>query len=186
MTKRHWAFKDISGQIFGRLTVVNQLPKGYGDTTKAMWECNCSCGNKTISSGVDLRLGQSTSCGCLRREKTSILKRKEPYRWIYNGLVKRCHDLRRECNLSFEEFLSFTKVGKCSYCQSPIDWVEHRCNRESSAYHLDRKDSFKGYTKDNCVVCCSVCNWVKSDIFSHSEMLELGATIQNILKQRKV
>ena len=184
--KRHWAFKDITGQQFGRLTAVQCLPKGYGNTTRAMWECICTCGNKIITSGSDLRIGQSTSCGCLRSEKTSKAKRKDPYRWIYNGLFHRCKMLNRECLLSFEDFLPYTNITKCHYCNSNIKWPEHRCNGESGAYYLDRKDNNLGYTQDNCVVCCALCNWVKSDQFSYAEMIKLGKVISEIRTNRDI
>lgn len=184
--KRHWNFKDISGQQFGRLTVINVLPKGYGNTTQAMWECVCSCGNKTITAGNDLRIGQSTSCGCLRKEKTSKAKRKLPFQWLYNGLVKRCKTLERSCSLSYEDFLSYTKINNCHYCENEIRWIAHRTDQQSGAYLLDRKDSSKGYEKDNCVVCCPTCNWVKSDVFSYEEMLKLGTTIKEIQETRSL
>ena len=48
----------------------------------------------------------------------------------------------------------------------------------STAYNLDRKDSIKGYTKENCVVCCKRCNRAKSNLFSYEEWLEIGKFIQ--------
>jgi hypothetical protein len=36
-----------------------------------VWRCICICGNERAVSAVHLRNGHTTSCGCLRREKTS-------------------------------------------------------------------------------------------------------------------
>lgn len=61
---------DLTGQIFGHLTVLEQ------DTTKtsrtAYWLCQCDCGNKNIVSvrGTNLRSGHTQSCGCLRIART--------------------------------------------------------------------------------------------------------------------
>ena len=29
---------------------------------------------------------------------------------------------------------------------------------------IDRVDNIKGYDLDNCVTCCSLCNWMKRDL----------------------
>lgn len=56
--------KDIKGQRFGKLTVLerdldNQTYEG------AFWKCQCDCGNIITTSGKNLRLGHTQSCGCL-------------------------------------------------------------------------------------------------------------------------
>ena len=61
-------FIDLTGQEFGRLTVVSRAPnKG----TKAAWNCVCSCGTAKIVRGRDLRNGHTQSCGCLSGETTA-------------------------------------------------------------------------------------------------------------------
>lgn len=61
---------DLTGQKFGRLTVIEKMPKGkHGEHAK--WKCICECGNETIVTGKDLRNGHSTSCGCYNAEKNS-------------------------------------------------------------------------------------------------------------------
>lgn len=62
--------KDLVGQRFGRLTVIER------DTTKtggnAYWLCKCDCGNPKLISVSSSHLGKSTlSCGCLQKERTS-------------------------------------------------------------------------------------------------------------------
>lgn len=56
--------EDLSGQIFGRLTVVK-----YAGNYK--WDCLCSCGTRKSIRGSDLRSGRTNSCGCLRKELAS-------------------------------------------------------------------------------------------------------------------
>jgi len=53
--------EDLSGRIFGRLTVVN-----YAGNYK--WNCKCSCGNVKQIRGGDLKAGKTRSCGCLQKE----------------------------------------------------------------------------------------------------------------------
>ena len=45
---------DISGQRFGRLTVVCEAGRKGGQVT---WICRCDCGNEHIAKGRDLRFG---------------------------------------------------------------------------------------------------------------------------------
>lgn len=65
MAQRNARF-DLSGQKFGRLTVVSRGPRG--NTRHARWECECECGARTIVYGFALRAGETRSCGCLMRD----------------------------------------------------------------------------------------------------------------------
>ncbi|MCI1985361.1 MAG: alcohol dehydrogenase [Lactobacillus sp.] len=58
--------KDLTGQKFGRLTVVNYV--GAAKNGNARWLCKCDCGNETVVDGYRLRKGTTISCGCYRRE----------------------------------------------------------------------------------------------------------------------
>ena len=59
-------FKDLTGQVFGRLTVVRRA-ENMG--RYVAWECQCSCGNTVIVRGNALSSGVCKSCGCLNMEK---------------------------------------------------------------------------------------------------------------------
>ena len=58
--------KDLTGMVFGRLTVV----KHYGVNEKGVhtWLCSCECGNEAVVRGDALRHGSTKSCGCLAHE----------------------------------------------------------------------------------------------------------------------
>lgn len=58
---------EMVGGTFGRLTVVRRADNGSDGGRR--WHCICSCGNKTISAGRDLRAGKSSSCGCATKER---------------------------------------------------------------------------------------------------------------------
>lgn len=66
--------EDLTGRVFGRLTVIEQTEDYVNPNTgerKAQWLCECSCKekNKVIVKGDKLKLKNGTrSCGCLRRE----------------------------------------------------------------------------------------------------------------------
>jgi len=60
--------KDLSGMIFGRLTVVSR----HGSKRRgATWNCVCSCGNEKIIFGQRLLSGKTSSCGCFAIEVRS-------------------------------------------------------------------------------------------------------------------
>lgn len=69
------AIKDLSGQKFGRWTVINKTDKRTSSRT-VIWHCKCECGNEKDVDGYLLRSGQSKSCGCLQKELTAELGRK--------------------------------------------------------------------------------------------------------------
>ena len=58
------AFLNITGQRFGRLTVIYNYCHGR----RSIWGCRCDCGSLRVVRGDDLRSGRSRSCGCLRKE----------------------------------------------------------------------------------------------------------------------
>lgn len=70
------SFRDLTGEIFGRLTVLRRVKNE--NSTSAYWECKCSCGNKhhSILKTTDLKSGKVRSCGCLQKEIASIVHKK--------------------------------------------------------------------------------------------------------------
>ena len=68
--------KDITGIDFDRLTVREFA--GYSKAGRALWLCDCSCGNERVVRSDYLRSGHTQSCGCLRQER---MKNKDNPRW---------------------------------------------------------------------------------------------------------
>jgi hypothetical protein len=59
---------DITGNKYGRLTVIKITDKRKNNNI--MWRCKCDCKNQTIIDvrGSDLKSGKTKSCGCIREE----------------------------------------------------------------------------------------------------------------------
>jgi hypothetical protein len=58
---------DLTGNVFGRLTVVSRAENAKDG--RPTWNCVCSCdSNATVVSGSHLLGGYTKSCGCLHRE----------------------------------------------------------------------------------------------------------------------
>ena len=66
--KRHKKTEDLTGQVFGKLTVVSFA--GYkifnNGARKAQWLCLCECGNTIIifAEKLKAKIRKITSCGC--------------------------------------------------------------------------------------------------------------------------
>lgn len=62
----------LPGQVFGRLTVLEEAPAPTEYTAyKGLWyRCRCQCGNETVVRRSSLVRGDTRSCGCLRRENS--------------------------------------------------------------------------------------------------------------------
>jgi len=67
--ERHsWAEpEDLSGQRFGRLTVL-RMNEARGKFGQVVFLCKCDCGNETNVSSGGLKSGGSRSCGCLTKD----------------------------------------------------------------------------------------------------------------------
>lgn len=61
---------DITGQVFGRLTVLSRV-KGRRGRFDAFL-CRCTCGKDVVVSNTHLKNGHTQSCGCLLREQCVI------------------------------------------------------------------------------------------------------------------
>lgn len=63
--------KDLCGQRFGRLVVLNRNgTRLFGSTSQKSptYECRCDCGGFATASARHLRAGYTESCGCKQRE----------------------------------------------------------------------------------------------------------------------
>lgn len=58
--------RDLTGQRFGRLTVVEFALRP--ETNQSYWLCKCDCGKEKIIKGDSLISNMSMSCGCFQKE----------------------------------------------------------------------------------------------------------------------
>ena len=64
-------FLDLTGQRFGRLTVIKEADKYISPQGLkfVQWLCKCDCGNDTIVLATNLKKGTTKSCGCYNIEQ---------------------------------------------------------------------------------------------------------------------
>lgn len=61
---------DLSGKIFGKLTVVKKSATVKYLDREYMWECLCECGKEVLVFGGHLKQGDKKSCGCSHQSKS--------------------------------------------------------------------------------------------------------------------
>ena len=60
----NYRFKDLTGQVFGLLTVVDRsTTRTKGASVR--WNCTCACGGVHVVTGAYLTAGRIDHCGCL-------------------------------------------------------------------------------------------------------------------------
>lgn len=68
----HFPYEDLTGQIFGELTVLGVNQKRYDEDVKKTnkphryWTCLCSCGRIKDVESSHLKNGHTTSCGHIK------------------------------------------------------------------------------------------------------------------------
>lgn len=155
---------DLTNQKFGRLTAIS--PSHSVHNVGVYWNCICECGKSTSVPAGNLRCGNTKSCGCLKIEKFLARTRKKFGESSFNMFVGRYKETSKKRGLSFElsldEFRALTS-SNCFYCGAlPDKLYSHKRSYGAYAYNgIDRVDNDKGYTLDNCVPCCRICNFMK-------------------------
>lgn len=86
--------QDLTGRVFGRLTVICLRNEGRLKKTR-FWLCRCECGKETVVSKFNLFDGLTKSCGCLHRDELSIIstthgQSKTRTYHIWQGMHARC------------------------------------------------------------------------------------------------
>lgn len=184
-------FEDLTGKKFGRMLVVNRAPNNkHGHT---FYNCLCDCGEKRICSAADLKRGHRQSCGCLRKEVCGLTHRlpegEAAFNNLYSAYRRGAKDRGFIFNLTPESFKTIV-AGKCHYCGAGPSLKIYNdktvlakgVNGNFIYTGVDRKDNNAGYTVENSVPCCKICNFAKGTM-SYDEFLTY---IQRLVAFNKV
>lgn len=154
------------GKMFGELTVINYVKKIPG---QHIWRCKCSCGKELNVRSGNLVTGNSKSCGHTRR---TLLHGEAAFNQVYLRYKAAAKKKHRTFALTKEDFSFITQMN-CHYCGAiPVQVIHYGHSNGEFIYNgIDRIDSDKGYTLDNVVPCCGICNTMKNSL-SVSEFKE--------------
>lgn len=134
----------------------------------------CQCGGTRLTRASLLRRGKVTVCvACSRRDqakRASLATRRfsdaeRIIRARYSEYKLNAKRKARAFDLTVEQFTQMVQ-SSCDYCG------------EEGVLGVDRVDSGRGYTWDNCVPCCSLCNFAKRDL-SRDDFLNLVKRIHD-------
>lgn len=163
--------QDLTGQIFGRLTVIS-LDNVRNKDRKARWVCKCSCGNETILTSSILKRSKTPSCGCYNSERIIELNKSRKLPNNESGLNNLYYKYKRdaekrgyEFQLTKEFFNEITQKD-CNYCGSSPSSLRSisKSQKDGDKYcynGIDRINNDLGYIEGNCTPCCGVCNIAK-------------------------
>ena len=137
-------FIDRTGQVFGKLTVVEQA--GRDKLKKVLWRCKCECGNDTVVISGSLVTGNTTSCGCFLKE--TITKHGGWKNASYNtwrAMMRRCYKPQDK---------DYPRYGGVGVTVCP-QWHEYArfvadMGEPAGDETLDRRDAYGDYTPENC------------------------------------
>lgn len=166
-------FIDLTGQKISKWTIKSL---SHVKNKTLYWNCVCNCGTVRKVDGSSLRRKKSTSCGCQHKKiltnNTFAAKNKgdSGANALYSNYKGGAKRRGLEFSLTKEHFLKLTKQA-CFYCRSlpSSSIVNHGPgmkirNIEHSRYifnGIDRVDNTIGYTENNVVPCCKLCNLMK-------------------------
>lgn len=145
--------KDLTGQKFGRLTVIMRT-ENIG--SKTAWLCKCDCGKKTVVSGSNLHNGHVRSCGCLWKDFVPGNNKKLNTRHgeTHTKLYRAWGNMRYRCNnpncKSYKDYggRGITICEEWESYEAFRDWA--LANGFANDRSIDRIDVNGNYEPSNC------------------------------------
>lgn len=159
-------FKDITGQIFGRLTVL-KFVRMTSPGRISIYECLCECGIIKEIDRASLVRGFTKSCGCYNRDKQlgahGVASFNNYFKSYKNSAAKRGYVFE----LTEEQFKEII-CQNCSECQAVPKEIARKYKTSSAtsilANGVDRINNDIGYILSNVQPMCTPCNMAKSSL----------------------
>lgn len=148
--------ENFIGRVFGRLTVIKELPRRRfksGKTERVML-CRCECGNEHATLKMHLKTGKTLSCGCLAREIRTThggsLKGKRVETLLESTYLAWWNMRRRATGKVMRKNYADRGIGMCEAWHSFPAFLDDLGVKPSFDDTLDRIDNDQGYYPENC------------------------------------
>lgn len=139
---------NLTGQKFGRLTIIKQA--GKNKRRQSRWLCRCDCQRMTIVLGHSLKSDNTRSCGCLNIEQ--LTKHGHSTRNKISPTYQSWLDMNQRCNNpNTKQYKDYGGRG-ITICKR---WTKFSnffkdMGKRPTKHTLDRMDNDKNYYKKNC------------------------------------
>lgn len=164
--------KTKKGDVYGSLTVVSEpFIKKQGNTSRYFVDVLCICGTKKTFSCSKLRSGDCKQCSnCSFKQRSEKAKTVSQYEQMFRRLVldrSKKHNI--DITLTVNDYAKIISQN-CFYCNDAPRLTTRFSMRKYVntepvfANGIDRIDSSLGYTLDNCIPCCTSCNYAKHQL----------------------
>lgn len=187
--------KNLIGLKFNHLTVLSLVVHNeYKNYKKRYWECLCDCGNTSIVATGQLTTNKTKSCGCIKaisnasnsiNSRYKIVKKDAGYNYIYSHYRAGALRVNRVFEFNNEEFIKLLK-GNCYYCGIKPSTLYSKSFYSIFYNGVDRVDNKKGYTKENSVSCCKMCNISKNNNTEEDFIKWIQKTYKNLEKLKRL
>lgn len=112
--------KDITGQKFGKLTVLRRDGYTNGKRKSILWLCKCDCGNEVLRTASHLKANYVSSCGqCNLINDSEYIGKKFGYWTIIEpakGNNKKAYLCECRCGKIKKVYLDTLKLGTSKSC----------------------------------------------------------------------
>ena len=164
------------GDVIGNFTILEVIP-AIKPGQHVRGRVKCSICNQ-VREMYSFNIRRRHSCGCSQRNIStwkSVGAKNITWKLPYGEAAKndlystyRTSANRRGLNFDIGvDFFTENVVKSCSYCGDALTSIKKSQSKSGGDFlytGIDRIDSSKGYTEDNCVPCCKVCNTMKWDL----------------------
>lgn len=160
--RNRWKVKDETGNRYGALLVLGREGSCYAGAT---WRCLCDCGNETVVAGSWLRSGNTKSCGCKKYGNHRLPDGVATINALFAGYKYEAEQRGYAWELTREQF-EYLIQQPCYYCGKLAKDNERKRYKADNycCNGIDRRNNNEGYLLENCVPCCSQCNFSKRNL----------------------
>lgn len=138
---------------------------------KSRYKIVCPLGHESVTDRTTLvqRRQDGLASACPECRKTLFLtsrdeeKTERIYRRYFDKYARGAASRGLEFELEFSEFMEYI-LSNCEYCGDPPGTRvagKRKGQTLIRAGGIDRVDNAQGYTKSNCIACCTICNRMK-------------------------